>query len=516
MVMGSVEKRTLVLVCLAGIMERADEMLLPAVYKEVGAALHVSMTALGSLTLFRTLVQSACYPLAVSAAARHNRCHVIAAGAFLWAVATFLVAISSTYSQVAMSRAFNGIGLALVAPSIQSLIADCTPETDRGSAFGWLQLTAILGGVLGGVSSLLLASHSFKGVDGWRVVFLLIGILSVFVGLIVAFFGVDPHFLKKVDASNTMSVKSFKTELKGLFKEAREVMKIPSFQIIITQGITGSFPFSALGFVPMWLELIGFTHGGTGLLFGMFMTAFAIGGPSGGKIGDYLSKRYPNTGRIILSQISSGAAVPIAAVLTLALPNDPSTTFSHGLVFFSLGLSFSLNIAANNPIFAEIVPERSRTSIYALSKSVESLVSSFALPAVGILADAYGYKPVPEGSIEVHSFEMDRKNAASLAKAICTAITIPMSVCCLLYSFLYCTYPRDKERAEMHSLMESEMQHVDLERTRDTEDISQYQSCESLKRRTLTDMAYREEDTGMDDDEHALLSRQVVAKNERD
>lgn len=93
---------TLVLVNLAGIMERADESLLPGVYKEVGEALHADPTRLGSLTLFRSMVQSLCYPLAAYLAVRHNRAHVIAYGAFLWAAATFLVAFSSTFTQVSL------------------------------------------------------------------------------------------------------------------------------------------------------------------------------------------------------------------------------------------------------------------------------------------------------------------------------------------------------------------------------------------------------------------------------
>lgn len=81
-------------------MERADESLLPGVYKEVGAALHTDPTGLGSLTLFRSIVQCLCYPLAAFLATRRNRAGVIALGAFLWAAATFLVAVSDTYFQV--------------------------------------------------------------------------------------------------------------------------------------------------------------------------------------------------------------------------------------------------------------------------------------------------------------------------------------------------------------------------------------------------------------------------------
>ena len=101
------ETLTLVLVNLAGIMERADESLLPGVYKEVGEALHTDPTGLGSLTLFRSIVQSSCYPLAAYLAVRHNRARVIALGAFLWAAATFLGAISSTFFQVSLSLSLS-------------------------------------------------------------------------------------------------------------------------------------------------------------------------------------------------------------------------------------------------------------------------------------------------------------------------------------------------------------------------------------------------------------------------
>lgn len=99
----SASRVTLVMVNLAGIMERADEALLPAVYKEVGAALGATPAGLGSLTLFRSIVQSLCYPLAAYMGIHYNRTHVIALGAFLWAAATFLVAISSTFFQVYFS-----------------------------------------------------------------------------------------------------------------------------------------------------------------------------------------------------------------------------------------------------------------------------------------------------------------------------------------------------------------------------------------------------------------------------
>ncbi|KAJ4715703.1 Major facilitator superfamily protein [Melia azedarach] len=509
------ETLTLILVNLAAIMERADESLLPGVYKEVGAALHTDPTGLGSLTLFRSIVQSSCYPLAAYLSIRHNRAHVIALGAFLWAAATFLVAVSTTFLQVAISRGLNGIGLAIVIPAIQSLVADATDDSNRGMAFGWLQLTGNFGSILGGLCSVLIASTSFMGIPGWRIAFHLVGIISVIVGILVRLFANDPR-CSDVDtkAKNHKPDKSFWLEMKDLAKESKMVMKIPSFQIIVAQGVSGSFPWSALSFAPMWLELIGFSHKTTAFLMTLFTISGSLGGLFGGKMGDTLAKRLPNSGRIILSQISSGSAIPIAAVLLLALPYDPSTAFNHGLVLFIMGLCISWNApATNNPIFAEIVPERSRTSIYALDRSFESILSSFAPPVVGILAQhVYGYRPIPKGASNSVEVETDRENAASLAKALYTAIGIPMAICCFIYSFLYCTYPRDRERARMDALIESEMDQLDASNSPSTEKYTQLNVPEAgeLKAKAVKDVDIEyggEASIDLDDnDEKSLLS----------
>ncbi|CAB4297622.1 unnamed protein product [Prunus armeniaca] len=517
------EALTLLLVNLAGIMERADESLLPGVYKEVGAALHTDPTGLGSLTLFRSIVQSACYPVAAYLAVRHNRAHVIALGAFLWAAATFLVAFSSTFFEVAISRALNGIGLALVAPAMQSLVADSTDDRNRGTAFGWLQLTGNLGSIIGGLCSILIAPITFMGIPGWRISFHLVGLISVLVGILVRLYATDPHFPdgETKDSSQT-SGNSLWSQVKELAQEAKSVIKIPSFQIVVAQGVTGSFPWSALSFAPMWLELTGFSHGKSAFLIALFVIGSSLGGLFGGKMGDILSIRLPNSGRIILAQISSASAIPLAAILLLVLPDNPSTAVIHGLVLFIMGFLISWNgPATNNPIFAEIVPERSRTNVYALDRSFESVLSSFAPPVVGILAQhVYGYIPVAEGSSASEEIATDRGNASSLAKALYTAIGIPMALCCVIYSFLYCTYPRDRERAQMDALIESEMQQIELENSPTGEEYSHVRFPESeepyVNDRTVIEVDYEREDAldaDADDDEQTLLYRQLTFSN---
>lgn len=445
------------MVNLASIMERADEALLPGVYREIGLALQASPAQLGSLTFVRSLVQAICGPLAAYASVHHNRANVIAVGAVLWALATFFVGISVTFTQMAVARALNGVGLAMVVPAIFSLVADSANEHERGSAFGWLQVTSHIGTILGGLLSVSLAGGSFMGIPGWRLSFHLVAILSVIVAVLVHNFAVDPLFsghALSMDNKKKGVLSTVWESLKTTWLEAKQVMQIHTFQIIVAQGVAGSFPWAALAFMPMLLELIGFSHGATAVLLGLFTVTTAIGGLFGGKMGDLLSYHLPNSGRIILSQISSGLGVPLAAVLLLVFPINNRTFAARGIAFSIVGFFISWNMAATNaPIFAEIVPEKLRTSVYALDRSFESLLASFAPPVVGILAEqVYGYIPPHRDVDQGTELIIDKENAGSLSKALYTAMGIPWLVCCLIYTLLYWTYPRDRDHARSLAL----------------------------------------------------------------
>ncbi|CAM6112258.1 unnamed protein product [Calypogeia fissa] len=454
--------RSLVLVCLASIMEKADEALLPAVYREIGLALHASPSKLGSLTLVRSITQAAFAPVAGFLAQQYNRATIIAAGALMWAVATFFVGISSTFTQVAISRALNGIGLAVVVPSVESMVADVTVECSRGRAFGWLGLSANVGSIVGVQIALNLAETTILGVPGWRMAFHVVAVLSVVVGGLVYLYAVDPRYTTTEATVLSKEEKTCMDKLKEFYVDAGSIIKIGSFQIFIAQGVAGSFAWAALAFTALWLELIGFSHHVTAILMGCFVAALAVGNLHGGLLGDYLSTRLPNTGRIRLAQISVGSAVPLAAILLLALPSDPSTPVLHGAILVIMGLLITWNGCGTiRPIFAEIVPEKSRTNIYALDRSFGAVLASFAPPSVGLLAEnVYGYIPTIRGADQL---AVDKVNAIALAKALYTLVGIAFLLCASIYSGLYWTYPRDRDRVREMQIYLQEDAHIPLD-----------------------------------------------------
>ncbi|RVW23063.1 hypothetical protein CK203_102450 [Vitis vinifera] len=118
-------------------MERADENLLPAVYKEVSEAFSAGPSELGYLTFIRNFVQGLASPLAGVLVISHDRPTVLAMGTVCWAISTAAVGASQQYMQVAFWRAVNGFGLAIVIPALQSFIADSYKDSVRGLDLGF-------------------------------------------------------------------------------------------------------------------------------------------------------------------------------------------------------------------------------------------------------------------------------------------------------------------------------------------------------------------------------------------
>ncbi|XP_040986393.1 multidrug resistance protein 2 [Juglans microcarpa x Juglans regia] len=456
---------SLILINMAAIMERADENLLPAVYKEVSEAFSAGPSDLGYLTFIRNLVQGLASPLAGVLVINYDRPTVLAMGTFFWAVSTAAVGASQHFFQVAFWRAINGFGLAIVIPALQSFIADSYTDGVRGAGFGLLSLVGTLGGIGGGVLATIMAGQQYWGMPGWRVAFVMMAILSSLIGWLVFLFVVDPR--KTASVAHCTSDDEERTDLvdKGNASTAasiwleswmamKTVMKVKTFQIIVLQGIVGSLPWTAMVFFTMWFELIGFDHNGAATLLSIFAVGCATGSLLGGLIADQLSQIYPNSGRIMCAQFSAFMGIPFSWFLLTVIPQLVGSYFTFAATLFLMGLTISWNAtAANGPMFAEVVPSKHRTMIYAFDRAFEGSFSSVAAPLVGILSEKiYGYD-----SKSVDPVSGSAKEALALSKGLIMMMAIPFGLCCLFYTPLYHTFRRDRENARLATLKEEQM-----------------------------------------------------------
>ncbi|KAJ6740153.1 SPINSTER [Salix purpurea] len=301
-----------------------------------------------------------------------------------------------------------------------------------------------------------MAGQQYWGVQGWRFAFIMMASLSLLIGLLVYLFVVDPR--KTIGANRDTSENFERDELieKGNSYESsiwteswtatKAVMKVKTFQIIVLQGIVGSLPWTAMVFFTMWFELIGFSHNKTAALLSVFAVGCSLGSLLGGLIADRMSHIYPHSGRIMCAQFSAVMGIPFSWFLLKVIPQSVSSYFTFAVTLFMMGLTISWNgTAVNAPIFAEVVPVKHRTMIYAYDRAFEGSFSSFAAPLVGILSEQmFGYD-----SKSIDPIKGSAREASALSKGLLSMMAIPFGLCCLFYTPLYRYFRQDRENARV-------------------------------------------------------------------
>lgn len=183
-----VRRRTTAVTNAAFIVERIDENVLPGSFVAISSSKSglngIGITKLADITLYRGLTQvregrgggggkgkkkkkgapqplfpplpptphpnppsfqALLSPLAGLFGDRVNRVYVIGFASFLWGIMTIAMGLAQNYTQMLAFSCVNGLGLALLIPCVQSLLADYYAPASRGRAFGLLYFTSSLG-----------------------------------------------------------------------------------------------------------------------------------------------------------------------------------------------------------------------------------------------------------------------------------------------------------------------------------------------------------------------------------
>lgn len=198
----------------------------------------------------------------------------------------------------------------------------------------------------------------------------------------------------------------------------------------------------------------GFNHNSTAALLSLFAVGCAVGSLLGGVIADRLSVIFPNSGRVICAQFSSFMGIPFSLFLLRVIPQNTDSWFSFAVTLLLMGLTISWCLtAANAPMFAEVVPAKHRTMIYAFDRAFEVSFSSFAAPLVGIMSEKiYGYD-----AKSIDPIRGSAREAFALSKGLLSMMAVPFGLCCLLYTPLHVAFGRDRDNARIANSKEEEM-----------------------------------------------------------
>jgi len=487
---------TTTLVALTRVLERVDEQILPATYYGVSCSLGATPSQLGAITFARLLVQALASPLGGVLGLRYHRARVCGGACLAWAACCVCFALVRSLKAAAIVWAVNGVGLAVLVPNAQGLIADLYPARKRGRAFGLLLGVGHAGSMLATLFAASIGNMRFgpEGkVAGWRLAFLGVAAASAGVGLLTWRLAHDPRDEGWGDPDDDDEGEEEEEamaegeglprpsnnkqrhhppphelqSLASLLDDARRVVRVPSFLVVVAQGVLGSTPWSALAFLTLYHQLRGWPDAAAAGVLAAFSAASAVGSVIGGFAGDAASKPFPDHGRVAVCQLSVLSGVPLAFMLFRAVPRE----FSSRAVVLTTTILVCKGLltqwaatAANNPIFAEVVEPRLRTVVYSLDRAFEGALSALGAPLVGKAAEAlFGFGGGGEeggaaaaaarcgegggkggGAFARH--EPDRGRADALASAMLLFTTVPWLLCALVYTALHTTYPRDKRR----------------------------------------------------------------------
>jgi EmrB/QacA subfamily drug resistance transporter len=163
---------------------------LPSIQKDLGA----SSSDLQWMVDSYTLVFAGLLLTAGSLGDRYGRRGALQLGFVLFGLGSIASALATTANQLIATRAFMGIGGALIMPATLSIITNLFPAEERGKAIGAWAGVAGLGAALGPLTGGVLVEHFY-----WGSIFL-VNIPIVIFGLLAGFFVIptskDPHASK--------------------------------------------------------------------------------------------------------------------------------------------------------------------------------------------------------------------------------------------------------------------------------------------------------------------------------
>lgn len=124
----------------------------------------------------------------------------------LWGIATACGAAAHNYQTILVSRIFLGIFEATIGPSLSLISSQWYTKSEQAPRFSFWYLGLGFGQIIGGaISYAFQHATSNGGIAGWRVMFIVLGAITVLIGLCVILFIPDTPMQAKW-LSNTEKV----------------------------------------------------------------------------------------------------------------------------------------------------------------------------------------------------------------------------------------------------------------------------------------------------------------------
>jgi MFS family permease len=360
------------------LLHQTDRLLIGPLTSSIMAEFNLSEVQMGGIITGSLILGSIFYPIWGFLYDRFTRPKLLALASLLWGITTWLSAIAPTARLFLISRASTGIDDSSY-PGIASLISDYFSPQKRSRIFGFLQLSIPLGYLLG-----LILALNFGPTIGWRMIYILTGMLGLILSVLI-YFGVKdiPRGSSEPELTSLSEIKLARFDLAQIL----DLIKIPTLRYLFLQGFIGVLPWQVITFWSFRYLEVERNYTSQTISSIMIPAVLLIGAGyfAGGFLGDAAYSKY-SRGRLYVSIIGVlfGA---FFLTITLNIPNENIETFRILLCItcFFIPLA-SPNIAST--VYDVVLPEI-RSTATSIQYFLGNLGSAFAPLIAGAIGQKY-------------------------------------------------------------------------------------------------------------------------------
>ena len=360
------------------LLHQTDRLLIGPLTSSIMAEFNLSEVQMGGIITGSLILGSIFYPIWGFLYDRFTRPKLLALASLLWGITTWLSAIAPTARLFLISRASTGIDDSSY-PGIASLISDYFSPQKRSRIFGFLQLSIPLGYLLG-----LILALNFGPTIGWRMIYILTGMLGLILSVLI-YFGVKdiPRGSSEPELTSLSEIKLARFDLAQIL----DLIKIPTLRYLFLQGFIGVLPWQVITFWSFRYLEVERNYTSQTISSIMIPAVLLIGAGyfAGGFLGDAAYSKY-SRGRLYVSIIGVlfGA---LFLTITLNIPNENIETFRIllGITCFFIPLA-SPNIAST--VYDVVLPEI-RSTATSIQYFLGNLGSAFAPLIAGAIGQKY-------------------------------------------------------------------------------------------------------------------------------
>ncbi len=321
---------------------------------------------------------------------RGNRRNIIAAGIFLWCLATATCGLARNFVQLFLARIGVGVGEAALSPPAYSMIADYFPPNQLARATGAYALGVYSGAgiamlVGGAVIQMITAAGPVSlpivgDMRPWQLAFIAVGLPGLLVGALM-FTIKEPRRRGTTEAVESSAGRvPFKEVLQFMGTEWR-------FFVSIFSGLSliGMVIVAILSWMPTYfIRLHDWSASDVGYRYGLVLLLFGTSGSFlGGWMADFLTSRGFRNAPVLTAAGVSALALPFAVAMAL-LSSDMWSLAALIPATFLLASPVGLTSAA----VQLVTPNRMRAQVTAIYFLVVALIGSgFGPLTVAICTD---------------------------------------------------------------------------------------------------------------------------------